>query len=157
MRTTILIFFLLLFIGSCGDQIAPSDAQIYTVQQQVDTLPIGTPAHAQAVAQLEALKQQRATADATIQATSSVVNTVVPGLGALLALGYGMWQRVRGDKKATALTATMAGIEDFRKVGGDESVEKLVELLATAQDRAGVRTAIRQALAELKAPDAKVL
>ena len=135
--------------------LAPSDAQIVAAQTQVEKTPVGTPAHAQAVAQLETLQSARATADAGVSTASMVANSVLPGLGALLGLGYGIWQRSRGDKTKTALTATMAGIEDFKNIGGVEATDQLIEMLATAQDRAGVRTAIRTALAELKAPDVK--
>ena len=146
---------LLVFCVSCfnfGDY-APSDAQIQEAVRVVETTPPDSPEFAAAVAKLDALRSQRAQADATVGVASNGLNVLVPGLGGLLAVAYGAMQRIRGQKNKNALNATRSAIDEFKEAGGEASVDKLMEMLAKNHDRAGVRTAIRQALAELKAPD----
>lgn len=153
----IFIIGMILFVPACNlsPVMGPSDTAIHQAEIYAESLPDDSPEKPVAVARVERLKADRASADERAGYLSGLVNYAVPGLGGLLALGYGVVQRVRNKKNRTALTATMMAIEQFKKAGGDDAVGVLVTELSKSHDKAGVRTAIRQALAELKTPETK--
>ena len=130
--------------------LGPSDSQIQQAESYAASLPEGHPDKAAAEARVARLKADRASADELAGVIVSAAGYAVPGLGGLLAVAYGITQKLRRRKDRAALTATMEAIEQFKNSGGDEAVRVLVEELATRHDRAGVRDAVRKALAELK-------
>ena len=112
----------ILLAPACGlvPVFGPSDTEIAEAEQYAESLPDDHPDKAAAVAHVERLKADRASTDSQAGYMAALANLAIPGLGGLVALGYGIVQRVRRKKDQTALTATMTAIEEFKKSGGDE-------------------------------------
>ena len=128
----------------------PSDEELQAAEQQVAALPPGTPERAAAEKKLAELRAARAVRDKAVSAGAAALNFLVPGAGVLLSIGYAFAQRSRSKKQGAVMAATMRAIEDFKNVGGEASVETLVALLSEHHDVAGVRAAVREALAILQ-------
>jgi predicted small lipoprotein YifL len=165
---TILVLVLisaLLAITGCG-ALGPSDAELAAAQAVIDqaqavadaaqaandqaALDDAQVALEQAKDDLVLLQEARAQADKNAGSLASLIGMFSPWAGTALAALYAATQRVRAKSKASALAATMQGIEEFRSVGGPEAVSALISRLKAQHDAAGVRAAIKTSLAQLR-------
>jgi hypothetical protein len=148
----LLVTFLLVFVGC--NSVGPTDVEIKQAESYADSLPADHPDKPAAEAHVAELKAERARADNQASTLAGLLGIIAPGLGGAVGIVYGAIQRIRNARSQSALMATMVGIEEFKKLGGSDAVANLINGLAKSHDKAGVRDAVRAALAELRLKNA---
>lgn len=175
------LIFLIFYVSGCwspekvSDTIGgPSDAEIDQAKKDVDALPDNTPEKEAARTRLDDLVASRATAEGRASFISTALNGWIPGAGAVFAGAWGLWQKSRSrkagqerdakeeEKKQTEveIMTFISAIEEIKnksKKKDDKplSINDLLEVLATKQNEAGVRTSIRNKRVKLKGQDTK--
>jgi len=171
------LLFGLIIHGCFFDQYAPSDAQLTAQKEKTELLLVQLSEAKREVAamqegeekeaaqkevdalydeaksaaeQFKGMQSSRADADSSVGTAAGGLNTLVPGLGLLLSLGYNFIQRTRDQKNTVALQSVLEGIEDFKKVGGEAAAETLITGLKDRQNGANIRDVVRDSLAELR-------
>ena len=133
----------------------PTDAEIEDARQYAASLPPEHPDKPAADARVAQLVANRRAAQERVDTVSMLANAALPGAGVALGVLYGVLQKLRNRKSQTALEATMVAIEEFKRAGGDDSAAALITALKESHNKAGVRDAIRDALAKLKTVEHK--
>lgn len=147
----VIVAVIMVFAFAVGCKVLPpTDAEINYAKAKVEAAPEGSDEQIAAKAELARLLALKEATDKNASGFAGFVSLFAPGAGAAIGILYGIAQRINNAKSRSMLAATMQGIEEFKKVGGPEATEELVAKLKQQHDIAGVRDAIKCALAKLK-------
>lgn len=128
----------------------PTDDEIFTAEHHADQLSDNDPEKADAIARVACLKEKKADAESNIIKVSESVNYLYPGAGAIIGIAFGLAQRYRNRKSASALKATVEAIETFKSQGGTDIGNQLIDLLSKNHESSGTKEEIRSIRRQIK-------
>jgi len=161
-------------ISGCFDTdklLGPSDTDIANTQKQLDNTPKDTKEYNELSAKLDKMIAARETVDNAVETGGGLLNTVVPGAGALILGVYGLVQRGRRVKEEIkkadylgAAKSTITGVEDIRDLIKEaakqnpaiaELKEKIDSILKTSHTRAGTEYTVETIRTDIKSSNIK--
>ena len=99
--------------------VAPSDYELDQARQEMNA---GKPGARQKYALMKVARER---ADAVVDAGGGFLDMIIPGAGALVVLGYGLWQRRGKGQALDAVDEATQAIEDYSAASTKDVKAKL--------------------------------